>query len=79
MFLKTLIFFLSKKQKAYKRINEMLNIKIVKETDTDEWLFGLLGKKDTKMERKMGHITAVDKSLEKAYKKAKLARKLISI
>ena len=39
----------------------------------------IYGKKDTKMERKMGHITAVDKSLEKAYKKAKLARKLISI
>ena len=39
----------------------------------------IYGKKDTKMERKMGHITAVDKSLEKAYKKAKLARKFISI
>ena len=39
----------------------------------------IYGKKDTKMERKMGHITAVDKSLEKAYKKAKLARKYIGI
>jgi len=39
----------------------------------------IYGKHYTRIERKMGHITAVDKSLEKAYKKAKLARKLISI
>lgn len=39
----------------------------------------IYGKKDTKLERKMGHITAIDRSLENAYKKAKLARKYINI
>lgn len=36
-------------------------------------------KKDTKPERKMGHLTAVDSTIDKAYKKARLARKYISI
>lgn len=39
----------------------------------------IYGKKDTKPERKMGHITVVDSSLEKAYKKALKARRHISI
>lgn len=37
------------------------------------------GKAETKVERKMGHITAIDKTIEKAYKKAVKARKLIEI
>lgn len=39
----------------------------------------IYGKKDTKLERKMGHITVLDNSVEKAYKKAKLARKYLNI
>mgnify|MGYP001564156030 CR=1 FL=1 len=39
----------------------------------------IYGKHETRIERKMGHITAIDKSIKIAYKKAKLARKLISI
>jgi 5-(carboxyamino)imidazole ribonucleotide synthase len=39
----------------------------------------LYGKAETKRERKMGHITVVDTNLEKAYKKARLARKYISV
>lgn len=39
----------------------------------------IYGKEETKNERKMGHITAVDTTLEKAYKKALRARKYISI
>lgn len=37
------------------------------------------GKIDTKPERKMGHITVIDEDLNRAYKKALRARKLISI
>ncbi len=37
------------------------------------------GKMDTKLERKMGHITVIDYDLKSAYKKALRARKLISI
>jgi 5-(carboxyamino)imidazole ribonucleotide synthase len=37
------------------------------------------GKAETKLERKMGHITAIDKSLSKAYKKAITARKMLKI
>lgn len=37
------------------------------------------GKKDTKPERKMGHITAIDKSINGALKKAVRARKKITI
>ncbi len=39
----------------------------------------IYGKKDTKMERKMGHITAIDKTIQNAYKKAKRARMFITI
>lgn len=39
----------------------------------------IYGKKETKPERKMGHITAIDTTLEKAYKKAQLAMKCIKI
>lgn len=39
----------------------------------------IYGKMETKIERKMGHITAIDKTLQAAYRKAKLARKYISI
>jgi 5-(carboxyamino)imidazole ribonucleotide synthase len=39
----------------------------------------IYGKKDTKNERKMGHITAIDEAVEKAMKKARKARKLITI
>ncbi len=39
----------------------------------------IYGKKDTKIERKMGHITALDTTHKKAYKKAKQARKHIFI
>lgn len=39
----------------------------------------IYGKEETRQERKMGHITAIDTTLSKAYKKAKLARKYISI
>lgn len=39
----------------------------------------IYNKKDTKPERKMGHITVVDKDIKSAYKKAKQARKYISI
>lgn len=37
------------------------------------------GKYETKIERKMGHITAIDKNVGMAYKKAIKARRLISI
>lgn len=37
------------------------------------------GKVETREERKMGHITAIDQTIEKAHKKAKQARKYISI
>ncbi|MFH1601348.1 MAG: 5-(carboxyamino)imidazole ribonucleotide synthase, partial [Candidatus Shapirobacteria bacterium] len=39
----------------------------------------IYNKKDTKPERKMGHITVIDKNISLAYKKAKLARKCIKI
>ena len=39
----------------------------------------IYGKSQTKKERKMGHITAIDTTHERAYKKVLLARKLISI
>lgn len=39
----------------------------------------IYNKKDTKPERKMGHITVVDKNIDSALKKAKLARKYIKI
>ena len=39
----------------------------------------IYGKKDTKVERKMGHITSIDKTIDSAYKKVKQARKYISI
>lgn len=39
----------------------------------------IYNKKDTKPERKMGHITVVGKDISEAFKKSKLARKLISI
>ncbi|MBI2601138.1 5-(carboxyamino)imidazole ribonucleotide synthase [Candidatus Daviesbacteria bacterium] len=39
----------------------------------------IYGKTETRIERKMGHITAIDSSLKKAYNKALIARKLISI
>jgi len=39
----------------------------------------IYNKKDTKPERKMGHITVIDKDIKSAYKKAKLARKYINI
>lgn len=39
----------------------------------------IYGKKETKQERKMGHITVVDKTLGKALKKAVKARKYITI
>ncbi len=39
----------------------------------------IYGKKDTKIERKMGHITAIDKNHKAAYKKATLARRYVSI
>ncbi len=39
----------------------------------------IYGKMDTKHERKMGHVTAIDKDLKSALIKAKLARRYISI
>lgn len=39
----------------------------------------IYGKKEVRIERKMGHITAVDKSLDAAWKKARRAREYISI
>lgn len=39
----------------------------------------IYGKAETKLERKMGHITVVDNTLRSAYKKAKQTRKLIDI
>lgn len=39
----------------------------------------IYGKAETKVERKMGHITAIDKTIDKAYKKVIKARKYISI
>lgn len=39
----------------------------------------LYGKKETRKERKMGHITAVDENVQKALKKALKARKYITI
>ena len=39
----------------------------------------IYNKKDTKPERKMGHITVTGKTITEALKKAKLARKYISI
>lgn len=39
----------------------------------------IYGKKETRPERKMGHITVIDKTVEKAFKKAILARKYITI
>lgn len=39
----------------------------------------IYGKIDTKLERKMGHITAIDKDLKSALRKARLARRYISI
>ncbi len=39
----------------------------------------IYGKAETKVERKMGHITAIDSTLDKAYKKAIKARKFITI
>src|SRR5258708_3595587 len=39
----------------------------------------IYGKSETKPERKMGHITVVGESVEEAMKKARLARKYISI
>jgi 5-(carboxyamino)imidazole ribonucleotide synthase len=37
------------------------------------------GKKETRVDRKMGHVTSLDTSLEKAFKKAQAARRMISI
>ena len=39
----------------------------------------IYGKAETRPERKMGHITVIDETMEKAYKKARLARKYISV
>lgn len=39
----------------------------------------IYGKADTKVERKMGHVTAVDMTLTKAYNKARRARKAVTI
>jgi 5-(carboxyamino)imidazole ribonucleotide synthase len=39
----------------------------------------IYGKKETKHERKMGHITVVEKTISKALKKARHAKKLITI
>ena len=39
----------------------------------------IYGKKETRVERKMGHITAIDDTIEKALKKAIRARKYIAI
>lgn len=39
----------------------------------------IYGKKDTKVERKMGHVTAIGKDMEEVYKKAKRARKYLKI
>lgn len=39
----------------------------------------IYGKKETRFGRKMGHITAIDRSLDIAYKKATLARKYITL
>lgn len=39
----------------------------------------IYGKKQTKIERKMGHITVVDKNIKSAYNKAIRARKFINI
>lgn len=39
----------------------------------------IYGKKETKTERKMGHITAVGKNTKEALQRAYLARKRISI
>lgn len=39
----------------------------------------IYNKKDTKPERKMGHITVIDENISKAFKKARLARELINI
>lgn len=39
----------------------------------------IYGKKQTKLERKMGHITVIDKDIKSAYNKAVRARKYISI
>ena len=39
----------------------------------------IYGKKETRLERKMGHITVIDKSLNKAFHKAKKAREYIKI
>ncbi len=39
----------------------------------------IYGKFETRKERKMGHITVIDKSLKSAFKKAQKARSLISI
>lgn len=39
----------------------------------------IYGKKDTKIERKMGHITVIGESIEECLKKAKKARKLLAI
>lgn len=39
----------------------------------------IYGKAETRMERKMGHITAIGKTLAQAFRKAKKARKYISI
>ena len=39
----------------------------------------IYGKKEVRLERKMGHITVIDETVEKAYKKAVLARKYIII
>lgn len=42
-------------------------------------LVHIYNKKETKPERKMGHITVIDKNVASALKKAKLARKYINI
>lgn len=39
----------------------------------------IYNKKDTKPERKMGHITVIDKNINSAYEKAKFVRKYIKI
>lgn len=39
----------------------------------------LYGKTETRPERKMGHITVIDETLEKAYKKAIKARKYVTV
>lgn len=39
----------------------------------------IYGKKQTKVERKMGHITAIDRDINSAYNKATMARKHINI